>query len=91
MSPRLPTAPVMGITTEIHAVDKGIEEVENEISQVEAALNRKGVYLGISDPDKLFMVLQQLRDKKKQLRDKEKQLRDEMLCPLPSSGKPLGW
>ena len=95
----------MGITTEINAVDKDIKEVEDEISRVEAALDGKGVYLGISDPDKLFMCLQQLRDKKKLLRDEEKQLRekenlllenkkqlrDEMLRPLLPSGKPLGW
>ncbi|CAN0422487.1 unnamed protein product [Ascophyllum nodosum] len=77
MPPRLPTASEMGITTEINAVDTDIKEVEIEISQVKAALDGKGVYLGISDPDKLFMELQQLREKEKQLRDKEKQLREE--------------
>ena len=88
----------MGITTEINAVDTDIKEVERKISQVKAALDGKGVYLGISDPDKLFTYLQQIRDKEKQLRDEEKQLRDkkkqlrdEMLRPLPLSGKPLGW
>ena len=96
MPPRLPTAPEIVITTEIYAVDKDIKEVESKISRVEAALDWKGVYLGISDPDKLFMELQQLRDKekllledKKQLLDllvgKEKRLRDKEK-QLPSSG-----
>ena len=89
MPPRLPTASEMGITTEINAVDTDIKEVEIEISQVKAALDGKGVYLGISDPDKLFMELQQLREKEKQLRDKEKQLREEKKQLLREEKKQL--